>query len=282
LRDPAHDLQSLAAKLFQDPTRIELRAFRLRGGFPVPTHRHDRLLQMAFICGGGGQFTIKGVTTPVRASTAWVCYPREPHSQALLTPAGRIAELHVFKIHVEPSWPAVHYRIFESVTAPVQGELMLLRAMRRATRLGVLERASTAIHAARVAEALCLWPGSAQTLLAESAAGEPELDQALRAVPDAIDRRLSFPPALEELADLAHLSTRHFTRRFRQAMGVSPHEFMTSRRLERAKDLLLQGDLAIGEVAETLGFSSLATFSRWFAQRAGAPPSSFRQPPTVV
>jgi len=99
---------------------------------------------------------------------------------------------------------------------------------------------------------------------------------------DRIDRRLDGPPGIEELAQVAHFSGRHFSRRFQAAMGATPHTYITARRFALARQVLSQDRLKINQVAEQLGFGSVATFSRWFSQQAGISPSKFREDPGVM
>ena len=60
-------------------------------------------------------------------------------------------------------------------------------------------------------------------------------------------------------------------------LGESPQAFLTSFRMNRAKELLKQGDLNVSEVAYRVGFSTLTGFSRSFKNQFGVPPSSFQR-----
>lgn len=60
-------------------------------------------------------------------------------------------------------------------------------------------------------------------------------------------------------------------------LGESPQAFLTSFRLNRAKELLKQGDLNVSEVAYKVGFSTLTGFSRSFKNQFGVPPSNFQR-----
>lgn len=78
-------------------------------------------------------------------------------------------------------------------------------------------------------------------------------------------------------ADLAHLSERTLSRRFRRATGVSPRDFIVELRMERARDLLARSRLPIEEVAARVGYSDRGTFSKAFKERTGLSPSFFRR-----
>jgi len=65
-------------------------------------------------------------------------------------------------------------------------------------------------------------------------------------------------------------------------MGATPHTYITARRFALARQVLSQDRLKINQVADQLGFGSVATFSRWFSQQAGISPSKFREDPGMM
>jgi AraC-like DNA-binding protein len=79
------------------------------------------------------------------------------------------------------------------------------------------------------------------------------------------------------LAHRAGYSPIHFSRIFKQVTGSLPGEFIIQARLERAKQLLRESSLSIGEIANALGYSDVFFFSRQFKARSGLSPSEFRQ-----
>src|SRR5699024_3835703 len=66
------------------------------------------------------------------------------------------------------------------------------------------------------------------------------------------------------LARIACVSPAHFARAFRKAFGTSPHRYLLSRRIERARTLLRDTDVPITEVALAAGWLSMGTFGRTF------------------
>ena len=66
-------------------------------------------------------------------------------------------------------------------------------------------------------------------------------------------------------------------RRFREATGDSLHERYLAMRLAAARELLLQTDLPIREIAERLGYQDVYFFTRQFSQRVGTSPGRFRR-----
>lgn len=78
------------------------------------------------------------------------------------------------------------------------------------------------------------------------------------------------------LAAVSGVSEAHFARSFRQAFGVPPHRYLLTRRIERAKALLRDTDLAVTAIAFETGWNSLGTFGRTFRDVTGESPGEFR------
>lgn len=92
-----------------------------------------------------------------------------------------------------------------------------------------------------------------------------------------IEANLEGDLRLERMSEIACLSRYHFARAFRQAVGQSPHRYVSAKRLERAKALLMHGDRPLVDIALALSFSSQANFTRAFRQATGQAPGQFRQ-----
>jgi AraC family transcriptional regulator len=94
---------------------------------------------------------------------------------------------------------------------------------------------------------------------------------------DYIEAHLEGDLALDRMASIACLSRYHFARAFRQAVGQSPHRYVSARRLEHAKALLIRGDRSLVDIALALSFSSQANFARAFRQATGLAPGRYRR-----
>ncbi|HEY2947526.1 MAG TPA: AraC family transcriptional regulator [Micromonosporaceae bacterium] len=94
-------------------------------------------------------------------------------------------------------------------------------------------------------------------------------------VRDLMDRAYAEPLDVAAMARRAHLSRAHFIRTFKDAFGESPHRYLMTRRLERAKALLRAGQLSVTEVCLAVGFTSLGSFSAQFRRFVGDSPSGY-------
>src|SRR3954451_19649009 len=93
---------------------------------------------------------------------------------------------------------------------------------------------------------------------------------------DLIDRRYGDPLEVATLADAAHLSPAHFSREFRRAFGEPPHQYLLTRRLERAAALLRHTDPPVPEICFAGGLSGLASFTTSFGRLYGVSPAAYR------
>jgi AraC family transcriptional regulator len=89
--------------------------------------------------------------------------------------------------------------------------------------------------------------------------------------------RLSEDISLDELAAEAQLSPFHFTRMFKQSVGVPPRVYLTRLRMERACELLEQTDLPVTEIAFKVGYSSNQVLARVFAKHRRMSPTDYRR-----
>jgi transcriptional regulator GlxA family with amidase domain len=91
-----------------------------------------------------------------------------------------------------------------------------------------------------------------------------------------MDREYAQPMDVPALAQTALMSPAHFSRRFREAYAETPYSYLMTRRIERAKTLLRQGDLSVTDVCFAVGCTSLGSFSSRFTEIVGESPSDYR------
>jgi len=99
----------------------------------------------------------------------------------------------------------------------------------------------------------------------------------LNRVLDYVEAHLHQDLPLSVLAEAAAMSMFHFSRAFRQSIGFSPHQYVLARRIERAKSLLRDCELTVGEIGVGLGFARQNHFARVFQKKTGLTPTQFRR-----
>ncbi|MFB3818876.1 MAG: response regulator [Candidatus Methylomirabilales bacterium] len=80
----------------------------------------------------------------------------------------------------------------------------------------------------------------------------------------------------ESLSGVASLSERHLRRRFQETYGKTPRRYATEARLARAAELLRGSTLGVDQIAQAVGYRSLAAFDKSFKHVYGITPSAFR------
>lgn len=82
---------------------------------------------------------------------------------------------------------------------------------------------------------------------------------------------------LSTLAELAGFSQSHYSRAFKASTGLAPYQWQLQARVDRAKDLLLNTNNGLEEVAEATGFADAVHFGRTFRKITGATPAAWRK-----
>jgi AraC-like DNA-binding protein len=101
-------------------------------------------------------------------------------------------------------------------------------------------------------------------------------DRHLLRAKDLVDARYHEPLDVLALARAAHLSPAHFSREFRRAFGDTPHQYLLTRRLERAAALLRNTDRSVADICFLVGLRSVGSFTTSFGRAFGLSPSAYR------
>jgi AraC family transcriptional regulator len=135
------------------------------------------------------------------------------------------------------------------------------------------------LYAESVAEALAIRfvysAGESLTSRRKSVSALPK--HQVNRLRDFIDARLGEDLSLHALASEAGYSRAHFLRMFRQAVGVTPHQYVMQSRMQKAQSLLSGNEFSVADIAKTLGFSSSAHFSNFFRKNRGQRPAEYRR-----
>ncbi len=92
-----------------------------------------------------------------------------------------------------------------------------------------------------------------------------------------IDLHFKESLTLEQLAEDAHMNKYYLSHAFKREYGISPINYMITRRIEESKYLLAETDLSMSQIAQLLGFSSLSYFSQVFRRTQAVSPKEYRQ-----
>ncbi len=93
---------------------------------------------------------------------------------------------------------------------------------------------------------------------------------------DLVDARYFEPLRVKDLAATAGMSPSHFSRQFMRTFGESPHEYLLTRRFERAAHLLRVSDKSAAEICFAVGWNSVGSFTTSFGRMFGRSPVAYR------
>ena len=93
---------------------------------------------------------------------------------------------------------------------------------------------------------------------------------------DLVDARYGESLDVPALARAARLSPAHFSREFRRTFGETPHQYLLTRRLERAAALLRNTDRSVAEICFDVGLRSVGSFTTSFGRTYGLSPTAYR------
>ena len=148
--------------------------------------------------------------------------------------------------------------------------LQLGLALRSQLQQGDLEQLYVESMANFLAVHLLKHYSATQKTIREREGGLPKhkLSQAIDYIQAYLEQDLS----LNDLAALVQMSPHYFARLFKQSTGFPPHQYIIRCRVERAKQLLLQGELTIAQIAYAVGFAHQSHLNRHFKRWLGVTP----------
>jgi AraC family transcriptional regulator len=90
-----------------------------------------------------------------------------------------------------------------------------------------------------------------------------------------VEEHLAEQISLTTLAGLVSLSPYHFCRAFRQSFGTPPHRYLSGRRIERARTLLVESASSVTEIGLAVGFHETSSFTTAFRKATGQTPTAY-------
>ncbi len=105
----------------------------------------------------------------------------------------------------------------------------------------------------------------------------PKIKELIRISAKFINNNYEREITISDIAKYVFLSSSYFTRAFKEEMGISPISYLLKVRVERAKELLADPNLKIGNIALTVGFSNQQRFNEIFKKHTGMTPLHYRK-----
>ncbi|WP_432471652.1 helix-turn-helix domain-containing protein [Amphritea sp. HPY] len=114
-------------------------------------------------------------------------------------------------------------------------------------------------------------------LLHEQYGEKTSIDRRIATARDYLDNNFSQAISIAQLATVASISPRQLSELFRRQLGMTPQQYLIEKRMQQAWQLLETDSLSVQQVAERVGYSSLAAFSDRFRKHFDIAPSHFRR-----
>ena len=247
-------------------------------------HTHDTNAEIIYVQGGHGIYTLDNVSYSATAGTLIVINPGVMHSLTsdpqdaldawtLALTGFHLPDLETGQIISPASYPLMYPR--EQASCFLQNFQLILQQHQQKPAYF----AETAHAAAKTILYMAYQLGciSGQAEPRRGSAESLQRSAFIMKVISYMDKHFSETITLERLSDVFHVSAGHISHTMTQECGISPINYLISRRLGEAQWLLLTTDDSIRDIAEHVGYENIHHFSKLFEKRIGMRPQSFRE-----
>ena len=260
------------------------RAAIYRHDLSLATHAHREGHLIFLISGSDAQVRLGACAQPISESLAVAVDPWQQHSFEVPGPPHRSVTL---LLYVRPEWFLEMSRSLSlsglrfgrnvvDLTPAIAGQVKRIAAM-------LLDGGGNEPIDGRLFELTrdCYnqtWqarPGQAECLPVGNFARDRRIRRALQCMKDSLSEGDGV--LFASIARESGLSRPHFFKLFRDNLGVTPNVYLNTLRMERAIEEITRSDAPITSIGLGLGFSSQASFTRFFASNVGIPPTDYRR-----
>ena len=252
---------------------LNVASYRYGGDWNSLPHTHNHT-ELFFIVSGKGQFLIQDQTFPVAVNNLVIINPNVLHTEAsfnaqpleyivlgisgveLATDANSNGQFCILDHFESMEISSCLRNILREMELKNTGYEDICRAYMEILIIRLMRNIAVTI------------PGDPQVI--------PTNRQCV-AVKRYIDLHFKEPLTLERLSEEAHMNKYYLSHVFKREYGVSPINYLISRRIDESKYLLTETDLSMSQIAQILGFSSLSYFSQVFRKSQQISPMEFRR-----
>ena len=252
---------------------LNVASARYGGDWHSVPHTHNHL-ELFFIVGGKGQFLIEDRLYPVDINNLVMINPNVPHTEVSLN----AQPLEYIVLGIEG--------IELAASETCDGQFSILDHYESAEISGCLRNILREMELKNPGyedicqaymEILIIRLMRTTSLAVPTEPQTVSTNRQCAAVRRYIDLHFKEALTLEQLADEGHMNKFYLSHAFKKEYGISPINYMISKRIEESKYLLAETDLSMSQIAQLLGFSSLSYFSQVFRRTQGVSPKEYRQ-----
>ena len=249
---------------------------------PIVTHAHRESHLIFHVGGAAASVRVSDETCRLDRTRAVAVSPWNPHSFDL--PGGPGEPCMCLVLYIKPMWFLEYSKSVANALSFGRARIDMTPAITQwATRLTSLllddvasERFDNFLFETTRQCFEQSWAGQDQNRIAHGARGR-YVDYRVRRALRLIQERFSEDLEIDWLAREAGLSRPHFFKLFKRQMGITPNLYLNTLRSEQAIDDLMTTGKTVTDIGYDLGFSSQASFTRFFSSNVGIPPSDYRR-----
>ncbi len=248
---------------------------------PIITHAHREAHLIFYVDGGLGSVQVGDRDYRLNKNSAVAVSPWEPHSFAVDDPENPLFTL---TLYIKPMWFLEHSKNAEFALAFGRSDIQITKPVQDwVTRLSslLMDQEGSDLFDGFLFETTrqCFeqtWQDE-QRLGPASHVGRRYLDFRVRRSLRLMKERFVDDVEIDWLARESGLSRPHFFKLFKKQMGITPNLYLNTLRAEQAIDDLMSTRKSVTDIGYDLGFSSQASFTRFFTSNVGIPPSDYRR-----
>ncbi len=220
-----------------------------------PTTRDYYLLH--YVVNGKGMFTTRGVSYNLSAGDIFVIKP---------------GDISYYRADSEKPWEYIWIGFTAEIPLPHQLQRDTFRIFYAQSIFKSMLSCDEFSYGREAFLCGCLWQLFARMLEQDQ---KQDSRDAVQMAVSCIETEFDTPLSVIELAERLHLNRSYFSTIFKQAMGVSPHQYLINTRLNKAAELMTTHRLNPGRAALACGYSDIYSFSRMFKRHYGISPGEY-------
>lgn len=243
------------------------------GDWPSNPHTHN-YVELFYVVGGKGQFLIEDRLYPVNANNLVIVNPNVTHTEV----SHKANPLEYIVLGIEGLELSIGGNSNgRFCLLDYRGTVDILSSLRSILREMEAQQPGYEDICQAYMEILIVRLMRQTTLTAPVIPSVTAVNHQCAMIRRYIDVHFKEPLNLDLLANEAHVNKFYLSHAFKREYGISPINYMLSRRIEESKYLLLETDLSLSQISHTLGFSSASYFSQSFRRSEGISPMEFRR-----